>query len=143
MLHTFGTTQSLLMKKRALQYMLSTACPLCHGKRLRPEALAVKFAGLDIADLAELPLKRVAALLQPYADGTAPGRAHRAAAAPEQAIVAQRIAADLCARLAVLLDLGLGYLALERSTPTLSCGMPPRAATCSPKPGASAMSSKG
>ena len=121
-LHTFANTQSPLMKKRALQYMLSTECPLCHGKRLRPESLSVTFAGLDIAELANLPLKRVAALLQPYADGTAAGRKKHDAAHPEQVIVAQRIAADLCARLAVLLDLGLGYLALERGTPTLSPG---------------------
>ncbi|WP_375433966.1 excinuclease ABC subunit A [uncultured Hymenobacter sp.] len=121
-LHTFANTQSPLMKKRALQYMLSTECPLCHGKRLRPESLSVTFAGLDIAELSYLPLKRVAALLRPYADGTAAGRKKQDAAHPEQAIVAQRIAADLCARLAVLLDLGLGYLSLERSTPTLSPG---------------------
>ncbi|PJJ59550.1 excinuclease ABC subunit UvrA [Hymenobacter chitinivorans] len=121
-LHTFATTQSPLMKKRALQYMLSTECPTCQGKRLRPESLAVKFAGLDIADMARLPLKRVAALLKPYADGTAAGRKKHDAAHPEQTIVAQRIAEDLCARLTVLLDLGLGYLALERSTPTLSPG---------------------
>ncbi|HEX8426862.1 excinuclease ABC subunit UvrA [Hymenobacter sp.] len=121
-LHTFANTQSPLMKKRALQYMLGTECPLCHGKRLQPESLSVTFAGLDIAELSYLPLKRVANLLQPYAAGTAAGRKKQDAAHPEQAIVAQRIAADLCARLAVLLDLGLGYLSLERSTPTLSPG---------------------
>ncbi|WP_400190416.1 excinuclease ABC subunit A [Hymenobacter sp. B81] len=120
-LHTFANTQSPLMKKRALQYMLSTECPLCHGKRLRPESLSVTFAGLDIADLGHLPLKRVAERLRPFAAGTAKRQRHDAAH-PEQAIVAQRIAADLCARLAVLLDLGLGYLSLERSTPTLSPG---------------------
>ncbi|WP_345224605.1 excinuclease ABC subunit UvrA [Hymenobacter koreensis] len=120
-LHTFANTQSPLMKKRALQYMLSTACPLCHGKRLRPESLSVTFAGLDIADLSGLPLKRVAALLRPFAEGTAKRQAHDVEH-PEQAIVAQRIAQDLVARLAVLLDLGLGYLSLERSTPTLSPG---------------------
>jgi excinuclease ABC subunit A len=120
-LHTFATTQSPLMKKRALQYMLSQECPTCHGKRLRREALAVTFAGLDIADFSSLPLKRVAALLEPYARGTAARQAH-AAAHPEQAEVAHRIAQDLCARLEVLLDLGLGYLSLERSTPTLSPG---------------------
>ncbi|MCB2408029.1 excinuclease ABC subunit UvrA [Hymenobacter lucidus] len=120
-LHTFATTQSPLMKKRVLQYMLSTECPLCQGKRLRPESLAVKFAGLDIADMSRLPLKRVVALLRPFADGTAKRQAHDTAH-PEQAIVARRIAEDLVARLAVLLDLGLGYLALERSTPTLSPG---------------------
>jgi excinuclease ABC subunit A len=121
-LHTFANTQSPLMKKRALQYMLSTECRTCQGKRLRPESLAVKFAGLDIADLSGLPLKRVAALLKPYADSTTTGRKKHDAEHPEQAIVAQRIAADLCARLEVLLDLGLGYLSLERSTPTLSPG---------------------
>ncbi|UYZ59742.1 excinuclease ABC subunit UvrA [Hymenobacter latericus] len=121
-LHTFANTQSPLMKKRALQYMLSTECPLCRGKRLRPESLSVTFAGLDIAEMAALPLKRVAALLQPFAEGTAKGRKRHDAEHPEQAIVAQRIAHDLVARLAVLLDLGLGYLSLERSTPTLSPG---------------------
>ncbi|GAB3835968.1 excinuclease ABC subunit UvrA [Hymenobacter jeollabukensis] len=121
-LHTFATTQSPLMKKRALQYMLSTACPTCHGKRLRPESLSVTFAGLDIADMARLPLKRVAELLRPYAEGTAKGRKKHDAEHPEQAEVARRIAGDLTARLRVLLDLGLGYLQLERSTPTLSPG---------------------
>ncbi len=120
-LHTFGNTQSALMKKRVLQYMLSQECPLCHGKRLRPESLSVTFAGLDIADLARLPLQQVATRLRPYAEGTATAQRHDAAH-PEQAEVTRRITQDLCARLAVLLDLGLGYLALERGTPTLSPG---------------------
>ncbi|MGI4875503.1 MAG: excinuclease ABC subunit A [Janthinobacterium lividum] len=116
-LHTFATTQSALMKKRVAQYMLSQACPTCHGKRLRPEALAVTFAGLDITELSRLPLKRLAERLRPFAaDKTL------AEDAPEKSIVTQRIAADLVARLAVLLDLGLGYLDLERGTPTLSPG---------------------
>ena len=38
-LQTFATTQSALMKKRVAQYMVSTDCPVCHGKRLQPEAL--------------------------------------------------------------------------------------------------------
>ncbi|RTQ46866.1 excinuclease ABC subunit UvrA [Hymenobacter gummosus] len=121
-LHTFATTQSPLMKKRALQYMLSTECPTCHGKRLRLESLSVTFAGLDIADMARQPLKRVAELLRPYAEGTAKGRRKHDAQHPEQAEVARRITCDLEARLQVLLDLGLGYLQLERSTPTLSPG---------------------
>jgi excinuclease ABC subunit A len=117
---TFATTHSALMKKRVAQYMLSAECSLCHGKRLRVEALSVKFAGLDIADLSRLPLKRLTSILQPFADG----RASKAGNAkhPEKVIVTQRIAEDIVARLAVLLDLGLGYLTLERSTPTLSPG---------------------
>ena len=119
-LHTFATTHSALMKKRVSQYMLSTECPLCHGRRLRVEALSVKFSGLDITDLSRLPLKRLATMLQPFADGRA--KSTRSAKHPEKVIVTQRIAEDIVARLAVLLDLGLGYLTLERSTPTLSPG---------------------
>ncbi|WP_019948314.1 excinuclease ABC subunit UvrA [Hymenobacter aerophilus] len=121
-LYTFGNTQSASMKKRVQQYMLSTVCPTCHGKRLRRESLSVTFAGLDIADFSALPLKQVAALLKPYEAGTETGHARHAAHDPAQVEAARRIAEDLRARLAVLLDLGLGYLSLERSTPSLSPG---------------------
>jgi excinuclease ABC subunit A len=120
-LQTFANTNSPLMKKRVSQFMLSTECPVCHGKRLKPESLSVKFAGYDIADISTLPLKRLESLLAPYAADRL-GRRGKASAHPEKIIVTQRIAADLVARLAVLLDLGLGYLSLERSTPTLSPG---------------------
>jgi excinuclease ABC subunit A len=116
-LHTFANTQSSLMKRRVAQYMLSTVCPECHGKRLRRESLSVTFANLDIADLTALPMKRLALLLAPYASsGLASPNA------PEKAIVIQRIVSELAGRLDVLLDLGLGYLSLDRSTPTLSPG---------------------
>ncbi|HEX7242840.1 MAG TPA: hypothetical protein VF263_21305, partial [Longimicrobiaceae bacterium] len=121
-LHTFANTQSAAMRRRVMQYMLSTECPVCEGRRLRPESLSVKFAGLDITELSRLPLARVAALVRPYAEGTATGRRRRDVEHPEKALVAQRISQDLCARLATLLDLGLGYLSIERSTPTLSPG---------------------
>lgn len=121
-LHTFAHTESAAMKKRVQAYMISQPCPLCHGKRLRQEALNVKFAGLDITELSRLPLSQVAELLRPYADQTDAGYAERAQHHPEQAIALQRMAQDLVQRLAVLLDLGLGYLQLERSTPTLSAG---------------------
>jgi excinuclease ABC subunit A len=121
-MHTFANTQSASMRRRVQQYMLSTDCPVCGGRRLRPESLSVKFAGLDIAQLSRLPLARLATLVRPFAEGTAAGRRRRDAEHPEKALVAQRISQDLAARLAVLLDLGLGYLSLERSTPTLSPG---------------------
>jgi excinuclease ABC subunit A len=121
-LHTFANTQSPLMKKRVSRFLASTECPRCHGKRLRLEALSVKFAGRDIADMSRLPLKRLAATFRPYAEGTARGRTRLEAEHPEKAAVTQRIAEDLVARLEVLLELGLGYLTLERSTPTLSPG---------------------
>ena len=121
-LQTFANTESASMKKRVARYMVSTECPLCRGKRLRQEALSVTFAGIDIMELSRMPLARLAELLEPYAAGEAARDEARAKDHPEQMIVTQRIAQDLCARLGVLLDLGLGYLALERSTPTLSPG---------------------
>jgi excinuclease ABC subunit A len=117
-LQTFATTESALMKKRVSRYLVSTDCPACHGKRLKPEPLSVTFAGLDIADMARVPLKQMAHIFSPYAAGQAPLRKDH----PEKVLVTRRIAEDLTARLEVLLDLGLGYLTLERSTPTLSPG---------------------
>jgi excinuclease ABC subunit A len=121
-LQTFANTQSPLMKKRVAQYMISSECPLCHGKRLRCEALSVKFAGLDVAEISRLPLKRLAELLKPFSAASDAAGQKQIPGHPEKAIVVRRIAEDLTARLSVLLDLGLGYLALERSTPTLSPG---------------------
>ena len=118
--HTFGHTQSPMMKRRVMQYMVASDCPRCHGKRLKPEALKVTFAGMDIVALSRVPLKQLAVLLRPYAAGAkavASAKDH-----PEKELVAQRIAEDAVARLDILLALGLGYLTLDRSTPTLSPG---------------------
>src|ERR1700742_3768869 len=115
-LQTYATTQSAMMKRRVAQFLSSADCPACKGKRLKPEALSVKFAGLDIAELSRLPLKRLDEIAR---------RSPTEIVAddhPEKALVIERIVDDLRARLAVLLDLGLGYLTLERSTPTLSPG---------------------
>ncbi|MBO0939069.1 excinuclease ABC subunit UvrA [Fibrella sp. HMF5335] len=119
---TFANTTSPLMKKRVSQYMLSTECPLCHGKRLRRESLSITFAGLDITDISRISLSKLADIMRPYADQTTGNVDQMKREAPEKALVVQRIAADLVGRLDVLLDLGLGYLSLERSTPTLSPG---------------------
>jgi excinuclease ABC subunit A len=121
-LHTFATTQSATIKKRVAQYMVSTECPVCDGRRLRRESLSVKFAGLDIAEMSRLPIARVAQILRPYANADAAALRKLGIDHPEKALVAQRIGEDLIARMTVLLNLGLGYLSLERSTPTLSPG---------------------
>jgi excinuclease ABC subunit A len=121
-LQTFANTESASMKKRVARYMVSNACPECAGKRLRRESLSVTFAGLDIAELSRQPLEKLARLIKPYTETE--GKVDKADAKlhNEQLIVRRRIAADLAARLEVLLAMGLGYLALERSTPTLSPG---------------------
>ena len=121
-LHTYSNTQSALMKKRVSKYMLNSECPVCHGKRLRLESLSVTFAGLDIAAISGLPMKKLQSIFQPYANNTAEALKEMAEQHEEKAMVSQRIAEDLVGRIEVLLNLGLGYLSLERSTPTLSPG---------------------
>lgn len=117
-LQTFATTQSAMMKRRVAQYLSSSDCPVCRGKRLKPEPLSVTFADMDIAEIARLPLKQLHSLLR----GHLKGRNKEFAGHPEKALVVQRITEDMSNRLEVLLDLGLGYLTPERSTPTLSPG---------------------
>jgi excinuclease ABC subunit A len=121
-LNTFATSQSALMKKRVSQYMISSVCPVCKGKRLKKESLSVTFDGYDIAEISELPIKDLSRIFGPYADGSTPALKKIAEKHPEQVLAARRICEDFVGRLNVLLDLGLGYLSLERSTPTLSPG---------------------
>ncbi len=156
-LHTFATSQSALMRKRASCFMVGSACPVCNGKRLKRESLSVKFAGIDIGELSQMSLDRMAQALTPTARGEfrdeapvhvsktlsraeahedtarrveAGGPAHRTAndarrtpnLSEEKRIAAQRIAANVLARVTSLQRLGLGYLSLDRGTPTLSSG---------------------
>ena len=120
--HSYATTQSPMMKKRAARFMIARLCPMCDGKRLRREALSVHFEGLDFAEMSRLPMARFSKIFAPYAEARAGKLRALRKTHPEKALVVQRIAGDLCRRLSVLLDLGLGYLSLERGTPTLSPG---------------------
>ncbi len=58
-------------EEAGMQFMINSECTLCHGKRLKREALSIKFAGLDITEMSRLPLKRVTAVFAPYAEGKA------------------------------------------------------------------------
>jgi excinuclease ABC subunit A len=105
-LHTLATSQSATLRRKALQHVEIRPCPVCDGAGLRPEALAVTVAGASIAELTALPLTMLAARLAEAGDGE----------------VARGLVADLRARIEVLAELGLGYLAMNRATPTLSSG---------------------
>jgi len=120
-LHTFMHSQSAQMRKRVAQYMRPSPCPLCQGKRLKREALGVTFAGLDIAELSHLSLQALAEVFRKVAAADYLTR-QQDELTLEKRLAAQRIANELLERIDTLLDLGLGYLALERSTPTLSSG---------------------
>jgi excinuclease ABC subunit A len=117
-LQSFATTQSPRTKKRVSQFMQISQCPTCQGKKLKQVSLSVKFAGLDIGELSQLTLNELAKKLSNAANT----KVNKNTKNPEQAIVTQRIASDILTRIDALTMLGLGYLSLERTTPTLSPG---------------------
>ena len=117
-LHTFAHTQSALMKKRVSRFMTGSLCPSCLGKRLKREALEVTFAGYDIGSLSQLTLTELAKVLQ----AAVAGHSGVSTLSAEKRIAAQRISRGVVERVQTLQALGLGYLALERGTPSLSPG---------------------
>ncbi|MEU5089244.1 excinuclease ABC subunit UvrA [Streptomyces sp. NPDC021356] len=102
---TFAESKSPALRAKAERFLTSAPCPACGGSRLRPEALAVTFAGRTIAELAALPIAELA--------GTLRGAVSEAA---------RLLTDDLRSRIGPVVELGLGYLSLDRSTPTLSAG---------------------
>jgi excinuclease ABC subunit A len=94
------------------QYMSATLCNVCHGRRLRPESLAVKLAGWSIADFTALSLSGA----RPAVDKIL------GQLAPRQREVAGRPLEEVAERIDFLLAVGLGYLSLNRSAATLSGG---------------------
>lgn len=125
-LNTFAHSKSAKMREKAASFMVSVRCPMCDGGRLKPEALAVTFAGLDITEMAGLPLADLAALLETALErsdgGSAADATDREALAPEKQLAAHRLVDELRDRVSPIIELGLGYLSLDRSTPTLSSG---------------------
>ena len=93
-----------------MSFMSATPCPVCRGKRLRPESLAVKVGGLSIADFTALPLNRAlsAAINLTFTD--------------REALIAERIRREIVERLEFLCAVGLNYLALDRNASTISGG---------------------
>ncbi|MFT9143027.1 MAG: excinuclease ABC subunit A, partial [Acetobacter orientalis] len=111
---TFAKSQSAKMRARAASFMLATPCPACHGQKLNPEALRVTFAGKNIAQLSALPLKAISKALEgirPSLNGS-----------DATTVAAKGIVGSLIERISTLLDLGLGYLQLNRGVQTLSPG---------------------
>ncbi|MEU6673772.1 excinuclease ABC subunit UvrA [Streptomyces sp. NPDC046925] len=103
---TFSDSKSQTLRAKAERFLASADCPACGGSRLRPEAMAVTFAGRTIADLAALPLSELAKALESGTGSEA----------------ARVLTDDLLARIATITELGLGYLSPDRATPTLSAG---------------------
>lgn len=101
---TFSDSKSPALRAKAERFLTSAPCPVCGGSRLRPEALAVTFGGRTIAELAALPLAELAGALDATTE------------------TARVLTEDIRSRIAPVVELGLGYLSLDRATPTLSAG---------------------
>lgn len=106
-MRTFADSKSATLRARAEKFLTDSPCPVCEGRRLRPEALAVTFAGRTIAELAALALSDLDGVL---------------ASAPLNGEAARVLAEDLRSRIGPVTELGLGYLSLDRIAPTLSAG---------------------
>jgi excinuclease ABC subunit A len=106
-LRTYAESKSESRRTKAGRHLVTEPCPACHGKRLRPEALAITFAGRDFTELAALPLTDLAGVLGAFTQDAGP---------------AGLLAGELVVRAEALVALGLGYLSLDRAAPTLSAG---------------------
>ncbi|WP_405758003.1 MULTISPECIES: ABC transporter [unclassified Streptomyces] len=106
-MRTFSDSKSATLRARAERFLVDSPCPVCQGRRLRPDALAVTYAGRTIAELAALPLTALDGVL---------------ATAPPDGEAARVLAQDLRSRIGPVMELGLGYLSLDRTAPTLSAG---------------------
>ena len=93
-----------------LDFMSATECPACHGKRLRPESLAVKVNGMSIADFTGLSVARSLEI------------AEKIQLKGREELIAGRIMHEIVERLRFLNAVGLGYISLNRSAATLSGG---------------------
>lgn len=92
------------------RYRGKTACPVCKGKRLKKEALYVKIGGKTVADLVDMPILTLQTFFQELQ------------LTAQDELVAKRILTEVNNRIQFLIDVGLGYLTLNRSSNTLSGG---------------------
>ena len=123
-LETFANSKSARMRQKAAEFMISVRCPVCGGKRLKPDALAVTFEGADITEISRMPLDDVARLMEHVLlpEWRSTEQSEDEYLPPEKRLAAQRLASELLERLSPIIDLGLGYLTLDRATSALSSG---------------------
>lgn len=107
---SYEETNSDLIKQKLEQYLEYKTCEVCHGRRLKPEVLAVKLGQYSIHDLTSVS---IASALQ---------RIDEMELTPKQAQIGELALKEIKARLKFLLDVGLDYLSLDRTAMSLSGG---------------------
>jgi excinuclease ABC subunit A len=105
-------TDSAWVREEMSRYQAEKPCAVCNGARLKPEALAVKIAGHDIAAASELSIRGAHLWFQTVMPTLTPQRQE----------IARRILREIVERLQFLVDVGLDYLTLARGSATLSGG---------------------
>ncbi|WP_339345602.1 excinuclease ABC subunit UvrA [uncultured Sphingomonas sp.] len=105
-------TESAWMKEELSKYQSSQACEVCHGARLKPEALAVKIAGEDISHATRMSVVDALAFFTDLPNHLG----------DQQRAIAERILKEIVERLGFLNNVGLDYLNLDRTSGTLSGG---------------------
>lgn len=106
----YQKSTSNMVRERMREYMTELPCEACHGKRLNPQALAVKIAGHDIAEMTQKPIQNTLKFID------------NLDLSEQDTEIAKPILEELHARLGFLEEVGLDYLTLERSAGTLSGG---------------------
>ena len=110
------------------RYRGKTMCPKCHGTRLKPEAEYVKIGGRSITDLVQMPVVRLKEWFNQLTATDSEG--HHTMLSEHDAEVGRRLLTEISSRLQFLLDVGLGYLTLNRLSNTLSGGESQRINLC-------------
>ncbi|MBS1955227.1 MAG: excinuclease ABC subunit UvrA [Cyanobacteria bacterium SZAS-4] len=121
-MHTFATTDSATLRKRVARFMDTANCLDCKGKRLKPESLAVKFHGYDIAELAQMPLAELRKVLGAVVEKSTTSRSKASTKQCSRSEAATLIVDDLIDRIDLVNQLGLDYLSMDRAISTLSAG---------------------
>ena len=112
LIRRYSETTSEMMREEYEKFMRRVECPVCHGKRLKPETLAVTIRDIDIADLTALSIERTYEFFK-----VLPGKLTE-----KEKLISQQILKEITNRLKFLLDVGLGYLSLDRPSETLAGG---------------------
>lgn len=112
-------TDSEFTRREIERYMLIRECPTCRGRRLKPESLAVKISGRDIAEIAGMPVGEALRFFDNISSGKSPARGGLSA---HDLKIAAPIFKEISRRLKFLIEVGLDYLTLARESTTLAGG---------------------